>query len=159
MLLPDDTDLRARPFSSSLKFTSIILQKKFKLYISSKLYDLSKIILVTGTISMVLYVIFYHSLVEILNKERLMIDLLLMIIVPVLYLSTFYFKWSKTVNTYEHLFQIALLICSGLYSITTGSEYSFLGVLVLQFLALTFSTPFLGFVTFSLISLVLFAAR
>lgn len=159
MLLPADDDLRQAPLDKSLRFTSGRLQKKFKLYISSKLLPMAMIILASSTICLALYVIFYYSLSESATNERLAIDLVILFLLPLLYASTFWFAWSRRVATYSKLFPVSILLCSGLYSIATGSDYALLGILVLQFTALNFDTSFPIFCYLTFGSIVLFIGR
>lgn len=159
MMLPDDADLKRHPLTSSLKFTSTLLYKKFKLHISYKMNFFSELFLLAGSIGIVSSVFFFHSFSERSTKERLSIDLLFMFIVPLLYWGTFYFKWSKKVRTYTVIFQISLLIISGVYSISTRTDYSMLGILVLQFISLNFTTSFLSFCSLTFLSIALFGSR
>jgi hypothetical protein len=156
MLLPSDNEIKQEPLTASLKFKSERLENKFKLYVSSKFLYLSKIILLLSSSSMLLYVALFHILGSESSKGRLAINLLILFFLPLLYLSTFWFNWSRRVSTYSRLFQVFLLFGSSIYSITTNSEYSLLGVLVLLFLALQFDTSFLGFAVLSIMSLSLF---
>ena len=157
ILLPADNDIKQEPLGFSLKLKSRLLEKKFKLYISSKFLYLSKLITLPATPALLLFVIFYNAFSIGDSKEQLQINLILLFLLPLFYLSTFIFNWSRRVNTYSKLFQMTVLVGSGVYSITMDSDYALLGVLVIQLLAIHFDTSYLGFFSISLTSLSMFA--
>lgn len=156
MLLPADSEIKQDSLKFLLKLPSLLLEKKFKLYISSRFLYISKMVLLSGSVALLIYVIFYSIFDTDKSKEQLAINIMIFFMIPILYLSTFWFRWSRRVTTYSKLFQISILISSGVYAITTDSEYSLLGILTLQLLAIHFDTSFLVFIVVVCTSIAMF---
>lgn len=159
MLLPNDSEIDKERFSGLLKFSSKILEKKFKLFASSNFLTLNRILLTSISITLLIYIALFYSFTGRTDSEQEVIDFLILFLGPIFYLSTFNFKWSQKVESYSKFFQSILVAGAGLYSITTNREHSLLGILVLQLTSMHFNLQFLGFFTLAVINLVAFAIK
>ena len=142
ILLPssvkNSTDKAIQKFS--LRFNSILVEKKYVIYVLNKFILVLRITLLVGSIGALIYLITDYVLYKGLgDTDRLLSNIFIFLLITVVFFSTFEFKWSRRMRSYSRVFVYSLLIVSIIYCITIKREFSLLGTVLLLFVSLNYS--------------------
>ena len=153
MLLPTEQEIDDEKLGRLLKFASRLLEKKYQIYIVKRFSFILHLILFAGSVGLVFYISISLGYGGGRSGQQLLLHFMILLWVPVLYLCSYAFNWSKRIFTYAVFYLAVLLIGSIFYAITTEIEYSMLGILVIQFVALNYPIDYAVFVIFVGVSL------
>lgn len=153
MLLPTEQEIEDEKLGLLLKFASRLMEKKFQIYIVKRFSFILHLILLAGSVGLVFYISISLAYDGGRSGQQLLLHFMILLWVPVLYLCSYAFNWSKRIFTYAVFYLSVLLIGSVFYAVTTEIEYSMLGILVLQFLACNYPIDYSVFILFVLASL------
>lgn len=121
-----------------LQFNSMILNKKYMIFVADKLSTIMKVLVGVGSTAVALYLLLEMT-IDLRHLDQLAwVYFFLALMCIVTFGSTSLMIWAKKVNTYNQLFHLSLLLGSVLFCIARNTDYSLLGCLVMLFTAASF---------------------
>ena len=145
MLMPEEEEMADFKLNGLLQINSKKLSDKFKIYTSSKLLKPYNLLLVCGSASLVLYLTVQYFCGIRNSREDIFLNLSFIIFTPSVYYSTYSFLSSRKTPAYNIIFQHTCLYFTIGYSITTNSDYSLLGAIIILVLSMHYNTGYLHF--------------
>lgn len=153
MLLPTEQEISSEKLGVTLNFTSSLLKKKFRIYIIAKFNRILHVLLFAGSVALVFYITISLVYDGGKSSRQLLLHIVILIALPVFYLMSYALNWSKRIFTYVVAYLFVALIGTIFYAVTTGIDYSLLGILAIQFLSINLPVDFSVFLIFTAVSI------
>ena len=154
LLLPGGSIMENVISRWKLQFSSKILHKKFTIYTVKRFLPIMRLLLAVGAICIFIYLLLTGLIDRSSNGQTAWVNSFIFILVPLFYYLSSDTKWAMKVNTYSIVFQLTLVVCSVIYCLTTSTDYTLLGTVVLIFLSVNYNIEFGTFFCLSIIAIV-----
>ena len=136
-----------------LAFKSSRLRSQYSAFVMNKFSKLFLKSLAIASLGLAVYLSVNYSYDPSADTSDLLSYISIFILVPVLYLCTFYFNWSTKVLAYTITFHSVLLLSSIWICSSVWTDYSILGTIIILFISLNYSIPLIIFVPMTVVSL------